>query len=187
MLTSSVLLGIVRRLNWDGKMVESKPERLDGNFGFTGFKWITAYIFLWPFLVFVFRKKTERLQFWFLNYFSFLIWQYSFLLLERVLYVSLDPSGHICATMISVSLLKPNKTEKNKLVIAAYYALLVHSTIGLHFTAYVFHTVFESIVGLFFAYFIHLGCKVVKKSWEDVTDSFIDKVKWKNEVNKLIS
>ncbi len=56
MLTSAVLLGIVRRLMWEGKMVENKPERLDGDFGFTGIKFITAFIFLWPFLVFCLRK-----------------------------------------------------------------------------------------------------------------------------------
>jgi hypothetical protein len=120
------------------------------------------------------------IQFWSLNYLSFLIWQYSFLLLEKVFFISLDPSGHICATMISVALLAPVKLERNNLVIGVYYILLLHSALSLFFTAYVFHTVFESLVGLFFAYFISLGCKMAKKPWQDLTDSLISKVELRN-------
>jgi len=118
---------------------------------------------------------------------SFLVWQYSFLLLEKVFCISLDPSGHICATMISIALLKPTKSEKNNLVIGAYYMLLLHSVWSLHYTAFVFHTVFESIIGLFFAYIIHLGCQIAKKPWQDMTDSLIGEIEWKNEVKNLIS
>lgn len=43
-----VLAGIAMRLQWQGEYNAIKPERLEGDWGFTGVKFITQFVLTWP-------------------------------------------------------------------------------------------------------------------------------------------
>lgn len=43
-----ISIGISQRMLWTGEYSKTRPERLEGDFGFTGFQIITKFILTWP-------------------------------------------------------------------------------------------------------------------------------------------
>ena len=74
--------------------------------------------------------------------------------------MSFDPSGHICATLIALVLLI-QKCEDNldRIVFAIVES---NAIISLFYTAYVFHSIPESIIGFFSAILICEMCNILK-------------------------
>jgi hypothetical protein len=76
---------------------------------------------------------------------------------------SFDPSGHICATLIAMEMYLemvdryPNQLP-GKVV---YYTMLLHSWISLFWTSYIYHTIQESIAGLWFGIILSLTGRLI--------------------------
>ena len=92
--------GIAMRSQWEGGFNPNKPTKLAGEWGFTGFRFITRVILTLPGVLPLINKNFDCIISWVLHCASFYIWY--------ILWRSLDwdPSGHICATLIALILLK---------------------------------------------------------------------------------
>ena len=99
---------------------------------------------------------------------------------------NVDPSGHICCTLISLYLAETQATGTNTLGKVFYCLLLVHSFLCLYYTAYVYHSVFESYLGLTVGLNIIFGCQMTLTPFADLVDEWVSK-KWTNEVKKIIT
>ena len=116
----------------------------------------------------VFKQNHKLIISWVLHCASFYIWYY--------LWFSLgwDPSGHICATLIALILMKRQAVgeAKESAESVLYYLLLLHSVVNLYYTAYIFHNRLESIVGYLSGVVICEMSGVILPCVIDLLDSF---------------
>ena len=82
----------------------------------------------------------------------------------------LDPSGHIACTLVALSLAETQAVPKSTVGRAFFMFLMAHSLWALFFTAYVFHSIFESYLGVTVGVVIIYGSRVVQKPFSDLLD-----------------
>ena len=70
----AVALGCVKRFYYEGGTVPHRPERLAGDFGFTGIGLVTSYILLWVGVLPFVRKDIQNIKLWLLTTLSFISW-----------------------------------------------------------------------------------------------------------------
>lgn len=87
---------------------------------------------MWPLISRVLKLNIAAIISWGLHVTPFYIWYFSFN------FLSYDPSGHICATLIALVLLRQNCG--NHLDWLIFVIVQVNAIISLYYTAYVFHT-----------------------------------------------
>ena len=94
-----ITVGMFKRSQFDGV---ADGDRLVGDWGFTGVKFITSYLFVWPLITRVVKRDRPEIISWVLHITPFYIWYFLFQ------FLAFDPSGHICATLITLVLLRQN-------------------------------------------------------------------------------
>ena len=162
-------------------MVEGKPHRLAGDFGvygFTGIRLLTNYMLAWVAVIPILRKDWKSIKLWLVSVLSFYVWQFfTYNVLNNF---NLDPSGHIHCTLIMLSLAETQKVVVSPLGTSFFYFIMAHSCLTLYYTSYVFHSVFESYLGLTVGIIIVYGSRVAFKPVSDLIDIFT----YKRQVSK---
>ena len=157
-------------------MVEGKPHRLAGNFGFYGFteiRFVTNYMLALVAIIPILRKDSPTLKLWFVFLISFYFWQ--FFTYNVLNSLNLDPSGHIHCTLIMLSLAETQKNVGSPLGNTFYWFMFLHSCFTLFYTSYVFHSIFESYLGLTVGIILVYGSRVVFEPASDLFDLFTQK------------
>jgi len=175
----AVVLGTLKRLTFEGPSVEGKPHRLSGDFGFygfTGIRLVTSYLLLWVFLIPTVRRDWSTMKLWLVNYLSFAVWHQliSYYILNPL---NLDPSGHICCTLIALSLAETQWKIGSPLGDYFFWFMAAHSCVTLYFTAYVYHSVLESYLGLTVGLVLVYGSRLAWKPFSDLVDLVFSKRK----------
>jgi len=170
---AAVVAGMLKRLAFDGEMVEGYSKRLAGNYGFTGFRLFTSYVLLWVAVIPVLRMDWTNIKLWLVTASSFTLWQTFYV--PFIYPFDVDPSGHIACTLVALSIAETQADGRSTLGRAFYWCMFLHSLWCLFFTSYVYHTVFESYLGLTVGLVLILGSRVAFKPFSDLIDLMICK------------